>query len=145
MAYSGKYTPKFPQKYKGDSSNIIWRSTWELRFLKYLDHNQSILEYGSEEVIVPYLSPIDNRIHRYFVDFYFKVRTKEGSLKKYLIEVKPYNQTIEPKRPKRITESYVSAVHTYLVNQAKWNAAKDFAKKYGMDFLVLTEKELFNK
>jgi hypothetical protein len=145
MAYSGKYTPKYPQKYKGDSSNIIWRSTWELRFLKYLDHNQSILEYGSEEVIVPYLSPIDNRIHRYFVDFYFKVRTKEGSLKKYLIEVKPYNQTIEPKRPKRITESYISSVHTYVINQAKWNAAKDFAKKYGMDFLVLTEKELFNK
>lgn len=145
MAYSGKYTPKYPQKYKGDSSNIIWRSTWELRFLKYLDHNQSILEYGSEEVIVPYLSPIDNRIHRYFVDFYFKVRTKEGSLKKYLIEVKPYNQTIEPKRPKRITESYISSVHTYVINQAKWNAAKDFAKKYGMEFLVLTEKELFNK
>lgn len=145
MAYSGKYTPKYPQKYKGDSSNIIWRSTWELRFLKYLDHNQSILEYGSEEVIVPYLSPIDNRIHRYFVDFYFKVRTKEGSLKKYLIEVKPYNQTIEPKRPKRITESYISSVHTYVINQAKWNAAKDFAKKYDMNFLVLTEKELFNK
>jgi ATP-dependent Zn protease len=84
-------------------------------------------------------------MHRYFVDFYFKARTKEGSLKKYLIEVKPYNQTIEPKRPKRITESYISSVHTYVINQAKWNAAKDFAKKYDMNFLVLTEKELFNK
>jgi predicted nucleotidyltransferase len=73
------------------------------------------------------------------------VKTKEGNIKKYLVEVKPYTQTIEPKRPKRITESYISSVHTYLVNQAKWKSAKEFAKNSGIEFIVLTEKELFNK
>jgi hypothetical protein len=145
MAYSGRFTPKSPNKYKGDVTNIIWRSTWELRFLKYLDTNPAILEYGSEEVVVPYISPVDGKRHRYFVDFYFKVKTKEGATKKYLVEVKPYSQTIEPKRPKRITESYMSSVYTYLINQAKWKSAKEFAKNSGMEFIVLTEKELFNK
>ena len=145
MAYSGRFTPKSPNKYKGDPTNIIWRSTWELRFLKYLDTNPAILEYGSEEIVVPYISPLDGKAHRYYVDFHFIVRTKEGINKKYLVEVKPYAQTIEPKRPKKITESYVSSVHTYLVNQAKWKYAKEFAKKVGMEFIVLTEKELFNK
>jgi hypothetical protein len=145
MAYSGRFTPKSPNKYKGDVTNIIWRSTWELRFLKYLDTNPAILEYGSEEVVVPFISPLDGKRHRYFVDFYFKVKTKEGLTKKYLVEVKPYSQTIEPKRPKRITESYMSSVYTYLVNQAKWKSAKEFAKNSGMEFIVLTEKELFNK
>jgi hypothetical protein len=145
MAYSGRFAPKSPHKYKGDVTNIIWRSTWELRFLKYLDTNPAILEYGSEEVVVPYISPVDGKRHRYFVDFYFKVKTKEGLTKKYLVEVKPYSQTIEPKRPKRITESYMSSVYTYLVNQAKWKSAKEFAKNSGMEFIVLTEKELFNK
>lgn len=145
MAYSGKFTPKSPNKYKGDITNIIWRSTWELRFLKYLDSNPAILEYGSEEVIVPYISPIDGRMHRYYVDFYFKSRDKDGVVKKYLVEVKPLNQTVAPKRPKKITESYVSSVHTYLINQAKWKYAKEFARVNGMEFLVLTEKELFNK
>jgi hypothetical protein len=145
MAYSGRFTPKSPNKYKGDVTNIIWRSTWELRFLKYLDTNPAILEYGSEEVVVPYISPLDGKRHRYFVDFYFKVKTKEGLTKKYLVEVKPYSQTIEPKRPKRITESYMSSVYTYLVDQAKWKSAKEFAKNSGMEFIVLTEKELFNK
>jgi hypothetical protein len=145
MAYSGRFTPKSPNKYKGNPTNIIWRSTWELRFLKYLDTNPAILEYGSEEIVVPYISPLDGKAHRYFVDFHFIVRTKEGIDKKYLVEVKPYSQTIEPKRPKNITESYISSVHTYLVNQAKWKYAKEFAKKAGMEFIILTEKELFNK
>ena len=145
MAYSGRFTPKSPTKYKGDPTNIIWRSTWELRFLKYLDTNPAILEYGSEEIVVPYISPLDGKAHRYFVDFHFIVRTREGIDKKYLVEVKPYSQTIEPTRPKNITESYISSVHTYLVNQAKWKYAKEFAKKAGMEFIILTEKELFNK
>lgn len=145
MAYSGKFTPKFPQKYKGDVSNIIWRSSWELRFLKYLDTNPAILEYGSEEVIVPYISPIDGKYHRYFVDFYFKLKNKSGEIKRYLVEIKPYAQTIEPKKPKRITESYMSSVQTYLINRAKWNAAEIYAQKNNMHFVILTENQLFNK
>jgi hypothetical protein len=145
MAYSGKYTPSNPNKYKGDPTNIIWRSTWELRMLKFLDHNPSILEWGSEEIVIPYISPLDNKPHRYFVDFYVKVRSKSGSINKFLIEVKPYNQTIAPKRPKKITESYKNAVGTYLVNGAKWAAAKAWAEERGMSFVVFTENEIFNK
>jgi len=90
MAYSGRFTPKSPNKYKGDPTNIIWRSTWELRFLKYLDTNPAILEYGSEEIVVPYISPLDGKAHRYYVDFHFIVRTKEGINKKYLVELEEF-------------------------------------------------------
>jgi hypothetical protein len=145
MAYSGKYTPKNPQKYKGNPNNIIWRSTWELRMLKFLDSNPSIIEWGSEEVVIPYVSPLDNKVHRYFVDFYVKVRSKSGTINKFLIEVKPFNQTIPPKKPKRLTESYRSSVATYLVNGAKWEAAKRWAEERGMSFFIFTENELFNK
>lgn len=143
MAYSGKYTPKNKSKYRGNINNIFWRSTWELKFLRYLDEHPDVIEFGSEEVVIPYVSPIDGKYHRYFVDFYFKVRTKDNNIKKYLIEIKPHCQTLEPKRPKRITESYVNNVKTYLVNSAKWNAAKKFAQTHDMTFLVITEKQLF--
>ena len=100
--YQGKYKVKNYQKYKGDPTNVIYRSSWELKFLKYCDLNDNVLEFGSEEVIVPYMSPLDNRIHRYFPDFYIKVREKNGKIKKYLIEIKPKKQVIGPsKNPKR--------------------------------------------
>lgn len=145
MAYSGRYNLKNKGKYKGDPNNIIWRSTWELKFLKYLDNHPNILEFSSEEHVVPYISPLDGKYHRYFVDFYFKVLTKEKEIKEYLVEIKPYAQTLEPKRPKKITESYVNTVKTYLINSAKWNAAKKYAEKQGMSFIVITENHLFLK
>lgn len=145
MAYSGKYVPKNPSKYRGNINNIVWRSTWELKFLKYLDNNPLVIEFGSEEIVIPYVSPIDGKYHRYFVDFYFKVKTKDNIIKKYLIEIKPHNQTLEPRKPKRITESYVTSVKTYLVNHAKWKAAEAFAKKNDMTFMLITEKQLFGK
>ena len=82
MSYKGKYQPSFPKKYKGNSSNIIYRSLWERRFMVYCDTNENILEWGSEELSLPYRSPIDNRIHRYFPDFYIKVKESTGSIKK---------------------------------------------------------------
>ena len=92
MAYRGRYIPSKPKKYKGDSSNIIYRSLWERKFMVYCDRNDNILEWGSEEIIIPYRSPLDGRIHRYFPDFYVKVKQKDGSVKKMLIEVKPKAQ-----------------------------------------------------
>ena len=89
MAYKGKFRPSVPKKYKGDYTNIIYRSLWELKFMKYCDSNKNILEWGSEEFFIPYLSPIDNRAHRYFPDFYIKVRESNGQIKKYVIEIKP--------------------------------------------------------
>ena len=142
MAYKGKYRPTHPSKYRGNPTNIIYRSLWELKFMKYCDSNKNILEWGSEEVIVPYRSPIDNRYHRYFPDFYIKVRESTGTIKRMIIEIKPQKQCVEPKVQKRKTKSYVYQVCEYARNQAKWEAAKEFCEDRQWEFKVLTENEL---
>jgi len=142
MAYKGKFQPSYPKKYRGDHRNIIYRSLWERKFMVYCDLNENILEWGSEEIIVPYRSPIDNRYHRYFPDFYIKVKEKSGSIQKYLIEVKPFKQTKEPIPQKKKTKSYIYNVTEYVKNQAKWKAAKEFCKDRRWEFKVLTEHEL---
>ena len=142
MAYKGKYRPTHPSKYRGNPTNIIYRSLWELKFMKYCDSNSNILEWGSEEVIVPYRSPIDNRYHRYFPDFYIKVRESTGTIKRMIIEIKPQKQCIEPKVQKKKTRSYVYQVCEYAKNQAKWEAAKEFCEDRQWEFKVLTENEL---
>ena len=142
MAYKGKYRPTHPSKYRGNPTNIIYRSLWELKFMKYCDSNKNILEWGSEEVIVPYRSPIDNRYHRYFPDFYIKVRESTGTIKRMIIEIKPQKQCIEPKVQKKKTRSYVYQVCEYAKNQAKWEAAKEFCEDRKWEFKVLTENEL---
>ena len=108
----------------------------------FCDTNPSILEYASEEFFIPYLSPVDNRIHRYFPDFYIKVQKQDGSTEKIIIEVKPYKETMPPKVNKRKTQRYLTEVKTYAVNTAKWDAAKQFCEKKGFKFQILTEKEL---
>jgi len=142
MAYSGKYLPSNCKKYKGNPTNIVYRSLWELKFMKWCDDNNNILEWGSEEIIVPYRSPIDGKYHRYFVDFYVKVITRTGDIKKYLIEIKPKKQTIEPAVQKRKTKKYVTEVTTYVVNQAKWEAAREWCADRRLEFLILTEDHL---
>ena len=143
MAYRGRYIPSKPKKYKGDSSNIIYRSLWERKFMVYCDRNDSILEWGSEEIIIPYRSPLDGRIHRYFPDFYVKVRQKDGSVKKMLIEVKPKSQCgFPPKQPKRKSPTFVQEVRTWGVNKAKWEAAIEYCNDRKMEFKILTEDHL---
>ena len=106
MAYKGKYRPTRPQKYKGDPTRIIYRSLWERKFMQYCDQTTNILEWGSEEIVLPYRSPVDNRVHRYFPDFYIKVRESNGQIKRYIIEIKPQKQTIAPKVQKKKTKSW---------------------------------------
>ena len=118
-----KYYPSYPNKYKGDSTNIICRSTWERKFCRWCDLNESILEWGSEEFYIPYISPLDNRVHRYFPDFIIKVKESTGQIKTYVIEVKPKKQTRPPKTPKRKTKSYLYECKTYAVNQAKMESS----------------------
>lgn len=142
MAYSGIYRANNPNKYKGNPMNIIYRSLWELKFMKFCDNNPSVIEWGSEEVVIPYRSPIDGRVHRYYVDFYIKVLTKTGELKKYLIEIKPKNQTAPPPPTKRQTKLYKDKVLTFIKNQAKWQAANNFCETRQMKFLILTEDHL---
>ena len=142
MSYKGRYSPSYPRKYKGNPSNIIYRSLWERKFMVYCDLNQNILEWGSEEIVIPYRSPIDNRVHRYFPDFYVKLKETTGKTKKYIIEVKPKRQTKPPSRPKRQTKGYLREVYEYARNQAKWEAAVDYCKDRLYEFKVMTEDEL---
>ena len=142
MSYKGKYYPSFPRKYKGDPTNIIYRSLWERKFMVYCDKNQNILEWASEEIAIPYRSPIDNRVHRYFPDFYMKVKETNGKIKNYVIEVKPAKQTKPPKKPKRQTKGYIREAYEYARNQEKWKMAKEFCADRQWEFKVVTEKEL---
>jgi hypothetical protein len=140
--YKGKFRVKNSSKYKGDLNNIVYRSLWELRFMKWCDSNDSILEWGSETICIPYISPVDKRVHRYFVDFYIKVKDKTGLIQKYLIEIKPERFTKPPPIPKRKTKHFIDEVFQYGVNQAKWKAAFDFCEDRKIKFIILTEKDL---
>ena len=142
MAYQGIFRPKNPQKYVGDSNNIVYRSSWECRVMNWFDQNEDIISWASEELIVPYKSPIDNRFHRYFPDFIVKVKTRDGTMKTLMIEVKPKKQTIPPEPRKRITKQYVTEVTTYGVNQAKWKAAQEYCLDRGWEFKIMTEEHL---
>ncbi len=142
MAYKGRYTPKNPKKYRGDYHNIIYRSLWERKFMVYCDNSDNILEWGSEEVIIPYLSPWDGKIHRYFPDFYIKVKQATGNIKKFIIEVKPKKQTRPPKPVTRKTKKWLNEIKTYSINDAKWKHAKEWCKDNDMEFKILTEEEL---
>ena len=142
MSYKGKYYPSYPSKYKGDPTKIIYRSLWERKFMVYCDKNNNILEWASEEIAIPYRSPIDNRVHRYFPDFYMKVKEMNGRIRKYIIEVKPAKQTKPPVKPKRQTKKYISEAYEYAKNQAKWKMAREFCADRQWEFKVVTEKEL---
>jgi len=140
----GKYKPKNPSKYRGDVNNIIYRSSWELQMLNHLDRNNNVIEYASEEFFIPYVSPVDNRVHRYFPDFYVKSRMPNGDTQVQIVEVKPYNQTMPPKPNKsgRKTKRLLTEAKTWAVNQAKWKAAEEFCKDNNYKFVIITEKEL---
>jgi hypothetical protein len=142
MFYKGKFKPKNPQKYDGDPTNIIYRSSWELRFMVWADEKPNVLKWRSEETIIPYLSPIDNKFHRYFVDFQIQIRNKDGMLRTYLIEIKPEAQTKPPVPQKKVTKKYLEEVMTWGKNDAKWKAADSYAKDRGWQFLILNEKHL---
>jgi len=141
-SFKGRYRPNYPMKYKGDITNIVYRSLWELRFMKWCDNNNSVMEWGSEIVVIPYVSPIDNKPHRYFVDFYMKVKSSDDVIQKYLIEIKPEKFTKPPEIPKKKTKKFIDEVFQYGVNQAKWKAAFEFCEDRKMKFMILTEKDL---
>jgi len=140
MAYSGKFKPINPSKYKGNPTNIIYRSLWECKLMMRLDKDPNILWWGSEETIVRYRSPVDGKIHRYFIDFI--VKTNQNKI--LLIEVKPKHQTIPPviTEEKKKSKKYLREVMTWGINQAKWKAATEYAKDRGYEFVIFTEKEL---
>lgn len=138
----GVFSPEHPKKYKG-STPIVYRSSLELRVMRYFDSSSSVQEWGSETIIIPYVKPTTGRVHKYYTDFNVKIRDSKGNVFKYLIEVKPYKQTIPPtnrgnKKPKTLLVEQIN----YAINTAKWDAAEQWCKKNGYIFSKLTEKDI---
>ena len=144
MPLSGKYKIKNKKKYRGNTNNIVYRSSWERKFMIFCDEHQSILEWSSEEFCVPYRSPVDGKVHKYFPDFIVKKINKEGKVETVMIEIKPKSQVKRPsggkfgvKQKKLLRENL-----RWQVNNAKWISAQKFCQKYGWKFKIITEKEL---
>ena len=136
----GLFKPSNPDKYKG-SLPIIYRSSYELRFMRWADHNPAIVSWGSESIIIPYPNPLTGRVSRYFVDNNITIKSKDGVIKKYLIEIKPSIQTLPPKAT-RNTKSLMRKQAEYVKNRAKWQAATEWSKRKGYEFTIITEKHL---
>lgn len=140
----GRFKPKNPAKYKGDPTNIIYRSSYELKLFRYLDIHPSVQWWQSEEIVIPYRSPITGRVHRYFPDV--TVKRTDGQV--ILIEVKPKYQTVPPDRNKmttptgKIKKAYINEVAEWGKNQAKWKAAEEYCADRGWKFQIMTEQEL---
>jgi hypothetical protein len=135
------YRPKFPKKYTGDANNIVYRSFLEFKFMRYLDTQENVLEWSSEETIIKYVSPIDGRVHRYFPDFHVKLKTKDGIVSA-LVEIKPESQTKPPKVRTKPTRGYINEVVEWGKNSAKWDAARNYCEDRGLKFILMTEKHL---
>jgi hypothetical protein len=143
----GYFRPFNLDKYIGDPSKVIFRSSWEFKFLKWCDLNPSIVKYSSEPLGIPFFNPLDKRVHKYYVDFYVKLIGQDGKESEYLLEVKPNKYIVPPKAPERMTDkqtaNYVWAAKQFIVNQAKFEAAKAFAEQKGVKFGIITENFLF--
>lgn len=139
----GFFKPKNPTKYKGDPTNIIFRSGLELKVMLWLDNNKHVLYWNSEEIVVPYRCKTDNRIHRYFPDFVVQMKTPDQKITTYMIEVKPFSQTLPPKKgEKKHKKTFLNEVMTYTKNYSKWESAKEFCADKGWVFKIITEKDI---
>lgn len=152
LAYKGRFKPTNPEKYKGDPTNIVYRSMWEFKFFRFVDLHPDVIWWQSEEISIPYLSPIDNKMHRYFPDVILKKRVGPDKYETIMIEIKPQNQTVPPDLSKRnntptgrISRRYLNEVKRYGINDAKWVQAKRYCDERGWRFLIITERELFGK
>jgi len=138
----GKFRPKNPDKYIGDPSGIVYRSSWEKMFMTWCDTKEHVVAWQSEEKSIWYYDPVTKKKRRYFPDFLIKYK-KDGNLISEMIEVKPQSQIDGPPvNPKRRTKAWMNAVHTYITNQAKWKAAMEYCEDRGMSFRLISEKHL---
>lgn len=153
--WTGTFTPSNPEKYKGDASSIIFRSSWELSFAKFLDQNPNILEWSSEEIVIPYIKFTDKKVHRYFPDFSVKIKDKNGDIREEIIEIKPRKEWVpamvivesnfkqmpsdKSKNPKTKLHNQITA----LINASKWAAAIKWCEERNMKFRVIDASELF--
>lgn len=138
----GYFKPLNPQKYIG-THPIIYRSSLEKKFMEFVDDNPNVIGWGSESYKIPYIKPTDNKIHIYYIDFFVHIKNKNSQIEKYIVEVKPHKYTLPPKESKnkaKRTMLYESL--NWVINSAKWEAAKQFAQKYNYKFDIITEKHL---
>lgn len=140
--YQGHFKPKHPEKYKGDPAGIVYRSGLEFKFMNFFDRNPHILEWGSEEFFIPYFSRVDKKVHRYFPDMWIKIKTKDGIVKEFIVEIKPSTQISQPKKQQRQTKAYRKRVFEWVKNTDKWNASQKWCEKNNKRFIILTEKDL---
>lgn len=139
----GKFKPKYPQKYNGDPTNIVYRSSYELKFMNYCDLTESINQWKSEEFFIPYKSPIDGKVHRYFPDFFVKYKDKNNIERTLVVEIKPEKDLkMPPTNPSKRTKSWAYSVKMWVTNQAKWESAKEWCKDRNYEFKIFTEKDL---
>jgi len=143
MAYKTKYIPDNPSKYIGDINSILCRSLWERKFCKYLDSNKNIIRWSFEALKIPYVSPVDNKLHNYIPDFLIETRDKLGNIETMVIEIKPKKQTKAPELGKKRKTTFLQENMIYKVNEAKWKSAIQFCKDQNIKFKILTEEDLF--
>lgn len=137
----GIFRPLNIKKYKG-TTPIVYRSSLELKVFRWLDNNINVISWGSESVVVPYISPVDNKPHRYFVDLNLTLK-EDNKFQKYLIEVKPLAFVLPPKPSvKKKPHTMLYEAVTYATNQAKWEAAREWCKRHNYKFLIFTEKHI---
>ena len=141
MSYKGYFKPKNPKKYKGDPTQIIYRSMWECKLMSYLDSHPNVIEWASEEFSIPYRSPIDGKIHRYFPDFWIK-KMRDGVVETLVAEVKPRAQTRPPQPSSKRTKRYINEVRAWGINSAKWEAAQSYCADRNWKFIILDEYSL---
>lgn len=142
----GKYKLNNPLKYKGDPNNIVYRSSWEFAFCNYLDNNEKILKWVCEDPVITY-TDLRGKIHRYYPDFYYEIKTDNDlGHKKVIVEIKPQKELSPPTRPKNETnkalENYEYGIRIHIKNKLKWSAAEEYARKRSMEFIIITEKHL---
>lgn len=137
----GIFKPNNNAKYLG-GKNPVYRSSWELKFFRWADMNENVLAWGSENIVIPYVSPLDKRVHRYFVDNFIVFKDNEGNKKKFLIEIKPSKQVAKPDNSNPNRRGLLYEQKTWIINQAKWDSARKWAKDKNCEFLILTEREL---
>jgi len=136
MAYRTIFNPKNPQKYAGDTSKIVCRSLWERNVCKFCDDQPNVLKWSTEEIAIPYTNPIDKKIHNYYPDFLIQFNGVNGK-QTWMVEVKPKKQTLLKENASKKEKV------TWIINNAKWHAAKKYCEKHNIVFQILTEKELF--
>ncbi len=140
--HQGHFQPLNPEKYVGKLEELVYRSGLEKRYMKRFDENPAVVQWASEEINIPYVSPVDGQVHRYFPDFLVTMKKSDGTLINLMVEIKPMKDCIKPVKGNRSLQKYASERITYEINKAKWQYAMEFCKKRNMLFEVLTEENI---